>query len=124
MTLPPSALSTTKQIALLTTMESVFCPNSSLEAGDLNYTSFSVVMKSGSNSRTDAMYQVSVKNPHGITKSMELQTIKFGKLPDTTSYIVKFESTLTSSGYIIWRDNVEMYRRRVTDCAKPSCSKH
>ncbi|GLJ29085.1 hypothetical protein SUGI_0573640 [Cryptomeria japonica] len=110
---------TEQQIALLTKY-SVSCPNSSLEAGDLNYPSFSVMMKSGSNSvqvkkRTvtyvgregDAVYQVSVKNPAGITISVEPQTLKFGKSLETASYNLKFEGTVASRGYtfgeIIWK---------------------
>ncbi|GLJ29090.1 hypothetical protein SUGI_0573700 [Cryptomeria japonica] len=101
---------TEKQIALLT-KEPVSCRNSSLEAGDLNYPSFSVVMKSGSNSvqvkkRTvtyvgregDAVYQVSVKNAAGITISVEPQTLKFGKPLEAASYSVKFEGTVASIG--------------------------
>ncbi|GLJ29055.1 hypothetical protein SUGI_0573260 [Cryptomeria japonica] len=101
---------TEQQISLLT-KESVSCPNFSLEAGDLNYPSFSVVMKSGSNSvqvkrRTvtyvgtgaDVVYQVSVKNPSGVTIIVEPQTLKFGKHLETASYTVKFEGTVGSSG--------------------------
>ncbi|GLJ29074.1 hypothetical protein SUGI_0573500 [Cryptomeria japonica] len=77
-------------------------------------------MKSGSNSvqvkkRTvtyvgregDAVYQVSVKNPAGITISVEPQTLKFAKPLETASYNLKFEGTVASCGYtfgeIIWK---------------------
>ncbi|GLJ29053.1 hypothetical protein SUGI_0573240 [Cryptomeria japonica] len=111
---------TEQQISLLT-KDSASCPNSSLEASDLNYPSFSVVMKSGSNSvqvkRTvtyvgtegDAVYQVSVKNPPGIIISVEPQTLMFGKPLDTASYSVKFESAVVCSndtaafGEIMWK---------------------
>ncbi|GLJ29068.1 hypothetical protein SUGI_0573400 [Cryptomeria japonica] len=116
------SLNYTEQQLSLLTKESVSCPNSSLEADDLNYPSFSVVMKSGSNSvqvkrRTvtyvgtgsDAVYQVSVKNPAGITISVEPQTLKFGKPLETASYSVKVEGTVASStdtaafGEIMWK---------------------
>ncbi|GLJ29064.1 hypothetical protein SUGI_0573350 [Cryptomeria japonica] len=103
-----------QQIALLT-KESATCPNSSLEASDINNPSFSVVMKSGSNSvqvkrRTVTYaYQMSVKNPPGKIISVEPQTLKLGKPLDTAIYIVKFESTVVCSndtaafGEIMWK---------------------
>ncbi|GLJ29088.1 hypothetical protein SUGI_0573680 [Cryptomeria japonica] len=82
-------------------------------------------MKSGSNSvqvkrrtvtyagtGTDAVYQVSVKNPAGITISMELQTLKFGKLLDTASYSVKFESIVVAS------DDTTAFREIMWKCIK------
>ncbi|XP_057822222.2 subtilisin-like protease SBT1.4 [Cryptomeria japonica] len=115
------SLNYTKQQIALLTKKSVSCPNSSLEAGDLNYPSFSVVMKSGSKSfqvkkRTvtyvgregDAVYRVSVNNPAGITISVEPQTLKFRKPLETASYSVKLEGTVaagggTAFGQIMWK---------------------
>ncbi|GLJ29031.1 hypothetical protein SUGI_0572930 [Cryptomeria japonica] len=85
---------TRRQIALLT-KKTVSCPNSSLEARDLNYPSFSVVFKPGNKSikvsrkrvtivgaEGNVVYRVSVKSPPGVNISVEPQTLMFKKLYD------------------------------------------
>ncbi|KAH9303930.1 hypothetical protein KI387_008334, partial [Taxus chinensis] len=83
---------TTNQIALLT-KKLISCPKSSLEAGDLNYPSFSLVFNSRNKlnqvkrrtvtnvgAEGYAVYQVTVKSPPGIKITVEPQTLEFKKL--------------------------------------------
>ncbi|KAH9303605.1 hypothetical protein KI387_008009 [Taxus chinensis] len=100
---------TKQQIALLT-KTLISCPNSSLEAGDLNYPSFSVLFNSGNKwvqvkrrtvtnvgAEGHAVYRVSVKSPPGVKISVQPETLEFNKLQDKASYTVRFETNITSA---------------------------
>ncbi|XP_057822259.1 subtilisin-like protease SBT1.8 [Cryptomeria japonica] len=104
------SLNSTKEKIALLTKERGFCPKATLEAGDLNYPSFSVVFESGSKSvhvkrrrvtyvsrKDHAVYQVTVKNPPGVNISVKPRKLVFRKRNDTASYSVTFRIHLTSS---------------------------
>ncbi|GLJ29049.1 hypothetical protein SUGI_0573130 [Cryptomeria japonica] len=104
------SLNYTKEKIALLTKESVFCPKATLEAGDLNYPSFSVVFEAGSKSvqvkrrrvtyvgrKAHAVYQVTVKNPPGVNISVKPRKLVFRKPNDTASYSVTFRTHLISS---------------------------
>ncbi|GLJ14453.1 hypothetical protein SUGI_0233690 [Cryptomeria japonica] len=99
---------TSQQIALLT-KKSVSCPSPSLEVGDLNYPSFSVLFNSSKEltqvkrrtvknvgAQAHAVYRASVKSPPGVKITVQPETLEFTKLEDKASYSVRFETDVTS----------------------------
>ncbi|GLJ14455.1 hypothetical protein SUGI_0233740 [Cryptomeria japonica] len=99
---------TSHQIALLT-KKSVSCPSPSLEVGDLNYPSFSVLFNSSKEliqvkrrtvtnvgAQAHAVYRASVNSPPGVKITVQPETLEFRKLEDKASYSVIFETNITS----------------------------
>ncbi|XP_057866913.2 subtilisin-like protease SBT1.7 [Cryptomeria japonica] len=97
-----------QEIALLT-KKTVSCPRTSLEAGDLNYPSFSVLFYYGNKfsqvkrrivtnvgGQANAVYQASVKSPTGVKITVQPETLEFKKLEDKAEYSVRFETNITS----------------------------
>ncbi|GLJ14457.1 hypothetical protein SUGI_0233760 [Cryptomeria japonica] len=100
---------TSQQIALLT-KKSISCPNPSLEVGDLNYPSFSVLFNSSKEliqvkrrtvtnvgAEGHAVYRASVKSPPGVKITVQPETLELTKLDDKASYSVRFVTNVTSS---------------------------
>jgi len=113
---------TSSQIALLSRRKFVCSKKAVLQAGDLNYPSFAVLLgRSAFNAsvtymrvvtnvgKSKSSYAVKVEQPNGVSVSVEPRKLKFEKLGQKLSYNVTFFATggakvggTSSFGSLIW----------------------